>query len=82
MTWTCARCHQRLSKPPTVVQGVGYGPVCAVVMGARVGDLLSQPAKRKRRSAHASTRTRRSRRADPQIELFFDNLPAEPASLP
>lgn len=77
--WVCARCHQRLAHPPTVVQGVGYGPKCAVVMGGFVGDLLTQRDERKRPAARIFSSRRRSRRTDPQFDLFSENQPAEPA---
>lgn len=65
-----------------MVQGVGYGPTCAVIMGAVAGDLLTQPAKRERPAARLGiTRRRRSKRGDPQIDLFYETTPADPVAL-
>lgn len=51
----CARCRRPI-REPVVVEGKGYGKVCA----AKVGDLLTQPAL----SKAATTSRRRARRGD------------------
>jgi hypothetical protein len=56
----CARCKRPLSGEPVVVDGKGYGPRCA----ALVGDLLVQPQRRA-----ITTPTRRRARNERQLEL-------------
>lgn len=56
----CARCRRPLSRAPIVVDGRGFGPRCA----ALVGDLLTRPVPR------IATRRPMRRRNDKQPGLF------------
>lgn len=58
----CARCHRPLRRDPIVIDGRGYGPVCA----ANVGDLFAPV-----RSSPIYTRAPR-RRADPRQSSLFE----------
>lgn len=73
--WVCARCRRGLASPPTLVQGLGYGPTCAGLVGGVVGELFAQPAKRQEPKARIHTHVRRRKSAGPQADLFPENHP-------
>jgi len=61
----CARCHRPLHRDPIVIDGRGYGPMCAGLLG-----YLFAPA----RSVPIVSRPRR-RRADPRQPNLFEVRP-------
>lgn len=61
----CARCHRPLSRDPIVIDGRGYGPVCAGLLG-----YLFAPA----RGAPILSRSR-PRKADPRQPNLFEAHP-------
>lgn len=61
----CARCHRPLHRDPIVIDGRGYGPTCAGLMG-----YLFAPA----RATPTAPRVPR-RRADPRQSGLFEVRP-------
>lgn len=66
MTTVCARCRRTLRSEPIEIEGKGYGPRCA----AMVGDMFSAPVRR------VAARRATPRKADArQPELFGEVRP-------
>lgn len=61
----CARCHRPMRRDPIVIDGRGYGPTCAGLLG-----YLFAPA----RSTPTTSRAPR-RRADPRQPNLFEAQP-------
>lgn len=65
MILRCARCRRALKREPVIVEGKGYGAVCA----AKVGDLLTQIAR------NPNIQRRRRRDDGRQPALFAEVAP-------